>query len=214
VSKLLLSITVLGGIILLMQLFNDDHISINNKISKNNEAIEAKKNVSLSKVENTHSLHANGRADKKQQSQSVTMNEQQTKKDIPQQNLDENLNLALSRTPDTYHNIFRWSEEFDAELVSEYALAVSAQEQQLADVSLEQLFNDFIFQHELSVQVEIEVLRCTPSSCEVYGKELSSSAWGVIKDEAKQMSWWPFTMDVTRNAMGTNGEMVFITITR
>lgn len=123
------------------------------------------------------------------------------------------LQIALSKIPDTYHHIFQWSGGVDQEIVDEYVLASKNQELQRPDTNVEQLFNHFIYQHEMSSQLSIELLNCTSSNCEVYGREFSSNAWGVIKEEAKLTPWWPFSKEITRNGIGTNGEMVFLTIT-
>lgn len=123
------------------------------------------------------------------------------------------LQIALSKVPDTYHHIFQWSGGVDQEIVEEYALASKNQELQRPDINVEQLFSQFIYQHEMSSQLSIEQLNCTSSNCEVYGREFSSNTWGIIIEDAKLTPWWPFSKDVTRNGVGQNGEMVFLTIT-
>lgn len=136
------------------------------------------------------------------------------KNSIAENKSTNNLHLALSRVPDTYHNIFQWSGGIDNEIIDEYANAFINQENQPHDVNVEQQFSNFVYQHELSAQISIELLRCTSLSCEVYGTEFRSNIWGVIKTEIKQTPWWPFSKDITRSGVGKNGEMVFLTITR
>ncbi|MCW8866421.1 MAG: hypothetical protein OQK09_14345 [Colwellia sp.] len=211
-SKFFISI-VIGGlaIVLSMSLFNNE-TPVKRAAENKNHTPEKQKRVVKTDTDNVGIIKNSNEKLVSEQERSVDT--LQAKKQASQNKTAEHLQLALARVPDSYHSIFQWSQEVDEEMVNEYALAASNQEQQLADINLEQQLSDFIFQHELSTQVDIEVLRCTASSCEVYGKELSSNAWGVIIEDAKQASWWSFSNDATRNGMSTTGEMVFLTIIR
>ncbi len=216
-NRLLVSFLALGVFVFIfINFLNKDEVLIEKKRSDTNifKPDEVEDKISLSKTiikANNNAKVSNKNVKKILKKDSIS----QSKRALSTENyLNDNLQSALLRVPDTYHNIFQWSQGVDEEMIEEYAQASSEQELQITDVNLEQLLSDFVYQHELSTQIEIEMLRCTPSSCEVYGSELSSSSWGVIKEDAKQTDWWPFAKDVTRNAMGNNGEMVFMTIIR
>ena len=118
----------------------------------------------------------------------------------------------LTKIPSEYHQAFQWSSELDKEFIAEYEQVIENNEVLPPNRDLETLIIDFIFKHELASLIEIEKATCNSLTCEIYGAELSSGIWSLIKEAAKNESWWPFTKEITRNAAVIDGRMHFVTL--
>ena len=146
----------------------------------------------------------------------LTVETTNTQKTIQQANSQydeqEKMNIALSQIPINYHTLLKWSGGEDSELINEYITLNETPENEVIDNDLETLLSTFIYQHEMNPNIQVERLNCSQTSCEIYGTESGSNTWNTIKESGKNQTWWTFTKETTRNGVGVDGELIFLTI--
>lgn len=142
---------------------------------------------------------------------------QDNKEIITSSSNEQKLEDALQGIPINYHSVLRWKDGQDQALINVYSEVVEntiTDDAELADENLEELFSNFIYQHELSTQITLEYISCNQTGCIIYGVELQSGVWNQLIDFARKQSWWAFSKDITRSSVGSDGNLVFFTVIR
>ncbi|WP_286264000.1 hypothetical protein [Thalassotalea atypica] len=127
-------------------------------------------------------------------------------------NEQEKISFALAHMPISYHPLFKWVGGEDSELINDYMVLNESPENAQIDTELEARLSAYIYQHELSSNIQIERLNCSQTNCEIFGSETGSNTWNFIIESGQHQTWWTFKKETTRNGVSTNGELIFLTI--
>jgi hypothetical protein len=127
---------------------------------------------------------------------------------------EKKLENVMKEVPANYHSVLYWESGQDDELINEYSKVIKGTDVIEFENSLEQNFPEFIYQHELSIQISIESLDCNYVGCIVYGTEMQTGTWNQLIEVAKKQAWWRLSVDSTRSSVGADGKLIFFTIIR
>lgn len=78
----------------------------------------------------------------------------------------------------------------------------------------EQQIISFIQGHPRGAEINLQLVKCKSSSCEVYGSTYSqdAKALSVINDEMRSQPWWSFSGSSTSSNSGEDGKSIFVII--
>lgn len=124
------------------------------------------------------------------------------------------LQSVLQSVPTNYHSIFSWKGTRDELLISEYNKVIESEVVKSFDKDLERHLSDFIYQHELSIQIALEHISCEQGGCVIYGTELQSGIWNQLIENAKSQHWWGNSKETTRSSVGSDGNLIFFSLIR
>ncbi|WP_139175483.1 hypothetical protein [Colwellia chukchiensis] len=127
------------------------------------------------------------------------------------------LTEALKAVPINYHSVLHWRGRQNDDLINAYSTVVAHDElsaAQAAPENIASLMSDFIYQHELSIEIVIEYLNCNQQGCIIYGVETQSGVWSQLMAYAQMQPWWQSAQENTQSGVGADGQLIFFTVIR
>ena len=207
---------ILGACVILISLFfggpeqtiqTNEYLRTTPPKELTNEKVEMSTRPSKTTDKNTNEVITHDEAPANSSIQRQPFTDKQNKYDE-----QEKMNFALAQMPINYHPLIKWVDGKDSELINDYMVLNESPEFAQIDTELEARLSEFIYQHELSQNIQIERLNCSQTNCEIFGTETGSNTWNVIKELGKHQTWWTFKKETTRNGVGSNGQLIFLTI--
>gem|GEM_PF-1826935 len=125
---------------------------------------------------------------------------------------DEQVDLVLKTIPESYHILFKNNENIDVERIENYASFIVDHQETLYNADLEKQLTDFIYQHEISHEIELNRINCNHQQCEVLGIQKNSIAWVTIQNELLIQPWFTFKKVTDYQGHNNLGNMVFLTL--
>ena len=135
-----------------------------------------------------------------------------TPEDEKQQVTESKVKKVLENTPENYHVLFKSDEHISANRIEIYSEFISDKEIEPYNANIEKQIINYIYQHNMGNDIEINQVNCTSRQCEVLGIQKNSIAWITIQGDLLKEPWLSMSKVTDYQGHNSQGEMVFITL--